>query len=163
MQGSLGEKIGEGVFADVHAWAPGQVVKLFKAGIPRRVGQHEAQMTRAVFAAGGPAPEVFGEVTLDGRFGIVLPRLDGPTLLQRYAHRRHHARTGGRDPRDPLPCRSQDATAAGRTLAARGDGRHIAARRQHASGAHRHRRPRSDRAPARRVTGCAMPIFTPAT
>ena len=32
MQGSLGEKIGEGAFADVHAWAPGQVVKLFKAG-----------------------------------------------------------------------------------------------------------------------------------
>src|SRR5258708_29039908 len=39
-------------------------------------------MTRAVFAAGAPAPEVFGEVTLDGRFGIVLGRLDGPTLLQ---------------------------------------------------------------------------------
>ena len=39
-------------------------------------------MTRAVFAAGVPAPEVFGEVTLDGRFGIVLGRLDGPTLLQ---------------------------------------------------------------------------------
>jgi Ser/Thr protein kinase RdoA (MazF antagonist) len=39
-------------------------------------------MTRAVFAAGGPAPEVLGEVTLDGRFGIVLPRFDGPTLLQ---------------------------------------------------------------------------------
>jgi hypothetical protein len=28
MRGSLGEKIGEGAFADVHAWAPGQVVKL---------------------------------------------------------------------------------------------------------------------------------------
>ena len=39
-------------------------------------------MTRAVFAAGGPAPEVLDEVTLEGRFGIVLPRLDGPTLLQ---------------------------------------------------------------------------------
>jgi hypothetical protein len=39
-------------------------------------------MTRAVFAAGLPAPEVFDEVTLDGRFGIVLSRLDGPTLLQ---------------------------------------------------------------------------------
>ncbi|MCK1669929.1 phosphotransferase [Bradyrhizobium sp. 153] len=82
MQGSLGEKIGEGVFADVHAWAPGQVVKLFKPGIPQWVVQHEAQMTRAVFAAGGPAPEVLGEVLLDGRFGFVLPRLDGPTLLQ---------------------------------------------------------------------------------
>jgi hypothetical protein len=82
MRGSLGEKIGEGAMADIHAWAPGQVVKLFKAGVPPRLGGHEARMTRAVFAAGGPAPEVLDEVTLEGRFGIVLPRLDGPTLLQ---------------------------------------------------------------------------------
>jgi hypothetical protein len=82
MHGSLGEKIGGGVFADVHAWAPGQVVKLSKSGIPNWVLQHEARMTRAVFAAGGPAPEVLGEVTLDGRFGIVLPRFDGPTLRE---------------------------------------------------------------------------------
>src|SRR5215831_459750 len=81
MRGSLGEKIGEGAFADIHAWAPGQVVKLFKAGVPRRVSWHEARMTRAVFAAGAPAPEVFDEVTLEGRFGIVLGRLDGPNLL----------------------------------------------------------------------------------
>ena len=82
MRGSLGEKIGEGDYSDVHAWAPGQVVKLFKAGFPRRLSWWEARMTRAVFAAGGPAPEVLDEVTLEGRFGIVLPRLDGPTLLQ---------------------------------------------------------------------------------
>src|ERR1700679_4293149 len=79
MRGSLGEKIGEGAFADVHAWAPGQVVKLFKAGVPQRVSWSHARMTRAAFAAGGPAPEVLGEVTLKGRFGIVLARLDGPT------------------------------------------------------------------------------------
>src|SRR5271168_5106817 len=82
MRQALGEKIGEGAFADVHAWAPGQVLKLFKAGVPRRVGWWEARMTRAAFAAGAPAPGVLGEVTLEGRFGIVLPRLDGPTLLQ---------------------------------------------------------------------------------
>jgi hypothetical protein len=82
MQGSLGEKIGEGAFADVHARAPGQVVKLFKAGVPRRLGRHEARVTRAVFAAGGPASEVLVEVTLEGRFGIVLSHLDGPTLMQ---------------------------------------------------------------------------------
>jgi Ser/Thr protein kinase RdoA (MazF antagonist) len=83
MRGSLGEKIGEGASADVHAWAPGQVVKLFKSSRDRqRLSRHEAQMTRAVFAAGLPAPEVFDEVTLEGRFGIVLSRLDGPTLLQ---------------------------------------------------------------------------------
>ena len=26
MQGTLGEKIGEGAFAEVHAWAPGRVL-----------------------------------------------------------------------------------------------------------------------------------------
>jgi hypothetical protein len=82
MWGSLGEKIGEGAFAEVHAWAPDQVVKLFKDSVPRRVAWHEARMTRTVFAAGAPAPEVLGEVTLEGRFGIVLSRLDGPPLLQ---------------------------------------------------------------------------------
>ena len=44
-------------------------------------------MTRAAFAAGAPAPEVLDEVTVDGRFGIVLSRLDGPTL-------RHLSQTG---------------------------------------------------------------------
>src|SRR5678815_2623801 len=80
MRGSLGEKIGEGVTADIHAWAPGQIVKLFKADVSPRFGRHGARMTRAAFAAGAPAPEVLDEVTLEGRFGIVLPRLDGPSL-----------------------------------------------------------------------------------
>jgi hypothetical protein len=82
MQRSLGEKIGEGAYSDVHAWAPGQVLKLFKTGFSRRASWWEARMTRAVFAAGAPAPEVFDEVTLEGRFGVVLRRLHGPTLLQ---------------------------------------------------------------------------------
>lgn len=76
----LGEKIGEGATADIHVWAPGQVVKLFKPGVSPRFSRREAQMTRAGFAAG--APEVLDEVTVEGRFGIVLQRLDGPTLLQ---------------------------------------------------------------------------------
>ena len=82
MQGSLGERIGEGAFSDVHAWAPGQVVKLLKTGVPRGFGEHEARILRAAFAAGAPVPDALGEVTVDGRFGIVLTRLDGPTLLQ---------------------------------------------------------------------------------
>ena len=39
-------------------------------------------MTRAAFAAGASAPEVLDEATVEGRFGIVLTRLDGPTLKQ---------------------------------------------------------------------------------
>ncbi|MCP4739356.1 MAG: phosphotransferase, partial [Bosea sp.] len=87
MQGSLGEKIGEGAFSEVYAWAPGQVIKLFKPGVSRWMPRHEVRMIRAVFAAGVPVPKVFGEVTLDGRFGVVLERLDGPTLW-------HLSRTG---------------------------------------------------------------------
>ena len=77
MRGSLAEKIGEGAWSDAHAWAPGQVVKLFKVGFTRRHSWWEARMTRAA-----PAPEVFDEVAMDGRFGVVLERLDGPTLAQ---------------------------------------------------------------------------------
>jgi len=87
MQGSLGEKIGEGAFSEAYAWAPGQVVKLFKPGVSRWMPRHEVRMIRAVLAAGVPVPEVFGEMTLDGRFGIVMQRLDGPTLW-------HLSRTG---------------------------------------------------------------------
>jgi hypothetical protein len=65
MQGLLGEKIGEGATADIHVWAPGQIVKLIKVDASPRFGQHEARMTRAAFAAG--APEVVDEVTLDTR------------------------------------------------------------------------------------------------
>jgi hypothetical protein len=39
-------------------------------------------MTRAAFTAGAPTPEVFDEVTVGGRFGVVLQRLDWPTLAQ---------------------------------------------------------------------------------
>ena len=50
--------IGEGAYADVHTWAPGQVLKLFKAGFSWRHSWWEARMTLAVFATGAPAPEV---------------------------------------------------------------------------------------------------------
>lgn len=82
MQGSLGEKIGEGAFSEAYAWAPGQVIKLFKPGVSRWMPLQEVRMLRAVHAAGVPVPEFFGELTLDGRFGVVMQRLDGPTLWQ---------------------------------------------------------------------------------
>ena len=81
MSGRLGEKIGEGAAADIHVWAPGKIVKLFRPGALRSIVRHEARTIRAVFAAGLPVPELFDEVTLGKRFGIVLQRLDGPTLL----------------------------------------------------------------------------------
>jgi tRNA A-37 threonylcarbamoyl transferase component Bud32 len=82
MRETLGEKIGEGATADVHAWAQGQVLKLFKTHISPRFARHEARMTRAAFAAGAPAPKVLDEVTIEGRSGFVMPRFEGPTLRE---------------------------------------------------------------------------------
>jgi len=76
MQGSLGEKIGEGAFSDVHAWAPAQVVKLFKSGTPRRLSWHEARVTRAVFAAGAA-----GEDFLLSKFRRQRCRPSGPDQM----------------------------------------------------------------------------------
>jgi Ser/Thr protein kinase RdoA (MazF antagonist) len=95
IDGSLGDKIGEGGSADVYAWAPGQVVKLFRADVPRRIPKWEARMTQAVFAAGGPAPEVLGMVEVEGRLGFVLPRLEGPTLKTRLWSGAMTAEEGG--------------------------------------------------------------------
>ncbi len=74
--------IGEGAYSHVYAWSPGRVLKLFKTSVPRWLAEWESHVTRAVAAAGGPAPEVYDEVIVDGRFGMVLGRFDGPTLLQ---------------------------------------------------------------------------------
>ena len=41
--GSLGENMNEGGTADIHAWAPGRVVKLFKHGFPAELGQQEGR------------------------------------------------------------------------------------------------------------------------
>lgn len=82
MEPRLGEEIGRGHFSEVYAFGPGRVVKLFKVGIPPLIAGYEANLTQAVFAAGGPATEVLGMQTVKGRRGIVLPRLRGPTLLQ---------------------------------------------------------------------------------
>jgi tRNA A-37 threonylcarbamoyl transferase component Bud32 len=82
MHRSLGVKIGEGATADVYEWAPGQIVKLFKVGVPHHISRHEARVTRAIHAAGAVAPEVFDEIVVEGRIGLVIARLDGPTLMQ---------------------------------------------------------------------------------
>ena len=76
----LGAKLASGTGADVFAWGEGQVVKLFKPDNIEGMAQYEAWVTATAFAAGAPAPEVLGQVNVQGRPGIVLPRYDGPTL-----------------------------------------------------------------------------------
>jgi aminoglycoside phosphotransferase (APT) family kinase protein len=78
---TLGPVIGRGRTADIFAWERGQVLKLFHADHPVEWSRREAQMTRQAHALGLAAPQVFDEVSLDGRYGIVFERIEGRSML----------------------------------------------------------------------------------
>ncbi|MBL7166185.1 MAG: phosphotransferase [Dehalococcoidales bacterium] len=82
-----GEMISRGRTAEVFAWKDDQVLKLFLKDWPVRSVEHEAQVTGAVHKAGLPAPAVKGIVEVEGRLGIVLERIDGPSMMQVFRSR----------------------------------------------------------------------------
>ena len=82
MAAEKGPMIARGRTAEVFAWKDAQVLKLFLDKGAVRSVEHEAQVTGAVHKAGLPAPAVEGIVEVEGRLGIVLERVDGPSMLQ---------------------------------------------------------------------------------
>jgi len=76
----LGELIGRGASSEVYAWTADTVVKLF---VPQfeELANVELERTRAVHAAGPPCPAVHDIVEVDGRPGLILDRLTGPSLF----------------------------------------------------------------------------------
>ena len=81
----LGPLIGTGRTAEVFAWGDGQVLKLYRAGMPAQWVADEARVGRIVVDAGLAAPAVGDIVELDGRLGVVYERLDGPSMLDYMA------------------------------------------------------------------------------
>ena len=77
-----GELLGRGGSAEVFAFGPGRVLKLFWPRYAYAV-EMEARKARAVWRAGVPAPAVYDVVLLEGRPGIVYERIDGPLLFAR--------------------------------------------------------------------------------
>ncbi len=77
------EPIARGNTSDIHAWTRTTVVKVLRPEIPRHWASIEADITRRVHAAGLPVPATEGVVEVDGRPGVVLERVDGPTMWER--------------------------------------------------------------------------------
>jgi uncharacterized protein (TIGR02172 family) len=73
--------VGRGYTADVYAWGPSRVLKLFHAGQDVERAEREFRITRTVYAAGLPVPAAFELVEVAGRRGVVFERVDGPSLL----------------------------------------------------------------------------------
>jgi thiamine kinase len=82
MELSSAERIGEGRASEVFAWGEGRVLKLLRPWQSETWGDREFRSTAAAHAAGLPAPRVYGMERLGGRLGMVLERVEGPSLLQ---------------------------------------------------------------------------------
>lgn len=81
MTGELGQLIGRGREAEIHAWKDGQVLKLFFPSMPREAVEQQAQVARIASEAGVPTPAVGEIVEVDGRCGVVFERVEGPSML----------------------------------------------------------------------------------
>ncbi|GAB4517630.1 MAG: aminoglycoside phosphotransferase family protein [Anaerolineae bacterium] len=82
-----GRLLGRGRTAEVYAWGPGQVIKLYLDRFPASWVEREASYTRRAHEAGLPVPAVLDVVKVDNRAGIVFERVDGPSMLQALGHR----------------------------------------------------------------------------
>ncbi len=87
-----GPIVGRGARADIHAWGPDRVLKLFWEGTHPAGAEREAAATRTAREAGLPVPACFGTIAVQGRPGIVFERIPGPSMGQRLLARPWEAR-----------------------------------------------------------------------
>ena len=74
------EKLGEGYEAEIFAWEEGLALRLFREGLDRSV-EPERIGIPAALAGGIAAPRTREGVSLAGREGTVMERIDGENLL----------------------------------------------------------------------------------
>lgn len=83
----LGALLAEGRTAEIYAWRPGQVIKLFRNWVSQDMAEYEARIARAALATGVPMPAVGELLQLNGRLGLVYERVDGPPLNEMMQRR----------------------------------------------------------------------------
>jgi len=77
-----GELIGKGRTAEIYAWGNDRVLKLYYNWCLADWAQYEATVQQAVHAAGIPSPRVDEIIHIEGRHGVVMERITGPTMLE---------------------------------------------------------------------------------
>jgi Ser/Thr protein kinase RdoA (MazF antagonist) len=73
--------IARGGTSEVLAWQDGQVLKLFYDWLPVSSIEREVHAARVVSASDLPTPKLLGELTLDGRRGLIFERVTGRSML----------------------------------------------------------------------------------
>jgi uncharacterized protein (TIGR02172 family) len=79
--------IANGRTAEIYAWEDGWVLKLFHDWFPEESVRYEAELARAVQAAGLPVPAAGEIVEVGDRLGLPYQRVDGPTMLEEMSAR----------------------------------------------------------------------------
>ena len=92
METALGAPLAQGRTAEVFAWDDGHVLKLFRPGWGVNAARHEAELARAIYASGAPAPQVGAVVEVGDRAGVIYERISGPSLLTELSN--HLSRLG---------------------------------------------------------------------
>ncbi|MDP2870960.1 MAG: aminoglycoside phosphotransferase family protein [Bacillota bacterium] len=78
------EVIARGMRSEIIAWEPGKVLKLYLPGWSAAAVAGEVAATRYVGQLGIPSPTVYGAVEIDGRHGIILERIGGPSMNEAF-------------------------------------------------------------------------------
>jgi aminoglycoside phosphotransferase (APT) family kinase protein len=67
----------------VFAYGGNRIVKVLRSGFPDSLGAAEAAAAELVSGVVEGVPRYFGTTRIDGRFGLIYERLDGPSMLDR--------------------------------------------------------------------------------
>ena len=81
--GELPTRLAAGRTAEIYPWGEGKVLKLFMPDVSQAAVEQEARVSRAVWMSGLHVPGVGEIVTVQERYGLVLERVEGPSLLAR--------------------------------------------------------------------------------
>lgn len=73
--------IAEGRTAEIYAWEPGWLLKLYRDWVPPEDAAHEARVTKAAHASGFAAPAVGDTLQIGGRTGLLLEHVEGVDML----------------------------------------------------------------------------------
>ena len=90
------ELLGAGREAEIFAWEDGRVLRLAREPSADAMIEREVTALAAAQRAGAHVPRVYERVTVDGRPGVVLERVDGIDLLGSLAGRPWTVRAVGR-------------------------------------------------------------------
>ena len=79
----VGAPLAQGRTASIHPWTEGWVVKLFRTEFGRETAAAERRNLLAAAAAGVAVPRPGDVVMLDGRVGLTMEAVAGPSMMER--------------------------------------------------------------------------------